>query len=61
MYLEYDWTFNVYRPRLGSVFTSIAGQLSFESLCEAKQVLAWRGLKLGNKTDSRTWSIELAN
>ena len=60
MFLEYDWTFNVYRPRLGQVFTSIRDYHSFESLNEAKQVLQWAGLKLGKKTDTRTWEITIA-
>lgn len=58
MYLEYDWTFNVYRPRVGNVFTSVNGCRSFESLDDAKQNLGWCKLKLGRKTDTRTWSIE---
>lgn len=60
MYLEYDWTFNVYRPRFGTTFTAIADYQSFESLEDAKSVLGWCKLKLGRKTDSRTWKIELA-
>lgn len=57
MYLEYDWAFNVYRPRLGDTFTSINGMLSFESLDDAKWHLKACKLKLGRKTDSRTWKI----
>jgi hypothetical protein len=57
MYLEYDWTFNVYRPRFGDSFISFRGHRSFESIDEVKQVLGSCGLKLGRKTDSRTWEI----
>lgn len=57
MFLEYDWTFGVYRPRFGHVFTDIRGMRSFESLTEARQVLRGCGLALGRKTDSRTWKI----
>jgi hypothetical protein len=59
MYREYDWTFNVYRPRIGDTFTSVNGMRSFESLDDAKQVLRWCNLRLGKKTDTRTWRIEL--
>lgn len=61
MFLEYDWTFNVFRPRVGAdVFTDIRGARSFESLNEAKDALKAAGLRLGKKTDSRTWRIESA-
>lgn len=60
MFLEYDWTFNVYRPRFGQVFTSVDSFQSFASLDEARQVLGWCHLRLGKKTDTRTWAIELA-
>ena len=59
MYLEYDWTFDVYRPRFGDTFTDVRGWRSFESLDDARYVLAGAGLKLGRKTDDRTWKIEL--
>ena len=58
MYLEYDWTFNVYRPRFGSSFTDVRGWRSFESMDDAKWVLATVGLKVGKKTDTRTWRID---
>lgn len=61
MYLEYDWTFNVYRPRFGNTFTNIRGQRSFETKAEAKEALRLAGLRLGKKTDSRTWVIENDN
>jgi hypothetical protein len=57
MYLEYDWAFDLYRPRLGDVFTSIRGVLSFPNLECAKFALDRAGLKLGRKTDTRTWEI----
>ena len=57
MYLEYDWAFNVYRPRFGHVFTDVRGARSFESFAEAKACLAHANLAIGRKTDSRTWEI----
>jgi hypothetical protein len=57
MYLEYDWTFNVYRPRFGYVFTDVNGLRSYDSLADAKYELGIVGLKLGKKTDDRTWQI----
>jgi hypothetical protein len=60
MFLEYDWCFNVYRPRLGDVFTSVNGWRSFETLADARYELGLVKLKLGKKTDSRTWRIEAA-
>jgi hypothetical protein len=59
MFLEYDWTFNVYRPRLGDTFTDVRSERSWESLAAAKWALKLCGLKLGRKTDSRTWAIEV--
>jgi len=58
MFLEFDWTFSVYRPRLGYVFTDVDGYRSFADLAEAVAVLRRCGLRLGRKTDSRTWAIE---
>ena len=60
MFLEYDWTFNVYRARLGQTFTDIRGVRYWESLKDAKAALASCGLKLTKKTDTRTWKIESA-
>lgn len=60
MFLEYDWTFNCYRPRLGAVFTEVRGERSWPTLIEAKAALGDAGLKLGKKTDSRSWAIELS-
>ncbi len=57
MHLEYDWTFNVYRPRFGHVFTSVNGCYSFETFEDAKQNLTWCKLALGKKTDTRSWAI----
>lgn len=57
MFLEYDWAFNVYRPRLGSTFTDIRGHRSFVTLDEAKRVLKSCGLVLAGKSASRTWKI----
>jgi hypothetical protein len=60
MFLEFNWTANVYQFRFGSVFTDVRGYRSAESLDEARSILSMAGLKLGKKTDSRTWAIELA-
>jgi hypothetical protein len=60
MFLEYDWTFCVYRARLGQVFTDVRGERSWPSLKDAKAALAHCSLKLGKKTDSRTWAIVAA-
>lgn len=57
MYLEYDWTSLVYKPRAGNIFTDWRGWRSFESLEQAREVLAQAGCKLGAKTASRTWAI----
>ncbi len=58
-FLEYDWTYNVYRPRFGKSFISVDGHRYFDSLEQAKQVLARRKLRLGRKTDTRTWAVEI--
>jgi hypothetical protein len=60
MHLEYDWTLNVYRPRLGTTWTDVDGHRSFPSLADARYVLATCNLMLGRKTDSRTWEITAA-
>jgi hypothetical protein len=60
MFLEYDWSFGVFRPRFGAVFTAIDGWRSFPDMETARYVLKGRGLKLGGKTDSRTWAIVAA-
>jgi hypothetical protein len=57
MYLEYNWTACVYQPRFGDTFTSVNGLRSYDSLATAKQELAIVKLKLGRKTDTRTWEI----
>ena len=57
MFLEFNWTANVYQPRFGDSFTSVNGWRSFETLEQAKAELAYCHLKLGKKTDTRTWEI----
>lgn len=57
MFVEYDWTFNVYRFRFGDTFTDWRGFRSLPSLSEVKALLGEAGCKLGRKTDSRTWAI----
>jgi hypothetical protein len=57
MFLEFNWTANVYQPRFGYTFTDVRGWRSFDSLEEARYVLSTCGMRLGRKTDSRTWEI----
>ena len=52
---------NVDRPRLGDVFTGVNGWRSFEDMTTAKAELALVGLRVGKKTDRRTWKIERAH
>ena len=59
MFLEFHWMVGVWKPRIGSTFTDIAGYRSFESLADADFVLASCKLKRGKKTDSRTYAIEV--
>jgi hypothetical protein len=58
MYLEFNWTAGVYQPRFGRSFIAVRGWRSFETLAEARSVLASCGLCLGKKTDSGTWAVE---
>lgn len=61
MFIEYDWTSMVYRLRFGAdVFTDFRGWRSFPKLEDWRQLLKPHGLKVGRKTDSRTWKIEEA-
>lgn len=60
MFLEYDWVSNTYKPRFGQTFIAVNGWLSFETLNIARDELSIVKLRLGKKTDSRTWRIELA-
>ena len=60
MYLEFDWTCNVYRPRFGGTFTDIRGERSFATLRDADDALRFAGLIRGEKTDSRTWRLHAA-
>jgi hypothetical protein len=57
MVLEYDWTSDAYRSRLGDPFPST--EHSFETLAAARHTLRLVRLRLGAKTDPRTWRIEL--
>jgi hypothetical protein len=56
MFLEYDWTSNTYRSHLCGAFTSVAH--SFETLAASRHALHLIGLRIGDKTDERTWRIE---
>jgi hypothetical protein len=57
MFVEYDWTFDCYRFRIGSVFTDWRGWQSLPTLEEVRHLLRSCGCKLGRKTDDRTWPI----
>ena len=57
MFVEYDWTFCVYRFRFGRTFTDFLGHRSCDSLDDCRALLRTAGMKLGHKTDSRTWPI----
>jgi hypothetical protein len=59
MSVEYDWTSNTYRSRLGDAFTPVDGWRSFETLAAARHQLRLVGLRLGTKTDPRTWRVEV--
>jgi hypothetical protein len=56
MFLEY--TSNAFHSHLGGAFTSIEHH-SFETLAAARHALRLVGLRIGAKTDERTWRIEL--
>ena len=58
MFLEFDWTFNVYRTRFGDRLTSWCGHHSFPSRAEANSVLRQTGYKIGRRVDTRSWRIE---
>jgi hypothetical protein len=56
MFLEYDWTFRAYRLHLGGGHTG--NEHSFETLAAARRGLRFIGLRIGAKTDPRTWRVE---
>jgi hypothetical protein len=56
MFLEYDWASNTYHSHLCDGFTWI--DHSFETLAAARHPLRLVGLRIGAKTDARTWRIE---
>jgi hypothetical protein len=51
--LEFDWTSNAYRSHVGDV------EHSFDTLAAARHALRLVGLRVGTKTNPRTWRIEL--
>jgi hypothetical protein len=57
MYVEFNWTANVYQFRFGHTFTSVGGFHSAEDLEGVRWILSTCKLKLGKKTDTRTWEI----
>jgi len=60
MFIEYDWTYDLYRIRFGSVWTSFRGVSDWQSLKDVKFDLERGGCKLGRKTDSRTSEVVTA-
>jgi hypothetical protein len=56
MFLKFDWTSNAYCARLGDASMPITH--SFETLADARHDLRLIGLRLGAKTNGRTWRIE---
>jgi hypothetical protein len=56
MVLEYDWETNAYRSRFDDPFPML--EQSFETLAAARLALRLVGLRLGAKTDPRTWWVE---
>jgi hypothetical protein len=59
MSLEYDWTSNTYRSRLDDAFMPVDGWRSFQTHAAARHQLRLVGLRIGNKTDPRTWRVEV--
>lgn len=57
LFIEYDWTFGVYRFRIGQNFTDFRGVRYFETLKEWRAFLAEAHCRVGKKTDSRTWEV----
>lgn len=58
LFVEYDWSYNVYRMRFGDTFIDCRGEKSWPDKATLKDALARAGLKLGDKTDTRTWRVE---
>jgi hypothetical protein len=56
MSLEYDWISDTYRSHLGGAFPPI--EHAFETLAASRHALRLIGLRLGVKTDPRTWRVE---
>jgi hypothetical protein len=56
MFLEYDGSSNTYRSHLCGAFTSSV--YYFETLAVAHHALRLVGLRIGARTDPRTWRIE---
>ena len=57
MYLEYDWSFMVWRPRFGQTFIDVRGARYWPTRRDAAEALAAANLRLGRKTASRTYEI----
>ena len=57
IFIELDWTVGVYRFRIGQSFTDFRGVRSLPSLKEWRAFLAEHGMRIGTKTDSRTWRV----
>ncbi len=60
MYAEYDWTSICYRVRFGHSFISLAnGERYWPTRSALDGALRTNGLRLGKRTDSRTWEVLL--
>lgn len=60
LFLEYNWTAGVFAFRIGESFTDFRGVRSWPTLADAIDAFAAAGMKLGRKTDSRTWPVIMA-
>lgn len=58
MFLEFNWTANVYQLRFGDTFIDLAnGERSWPTRLAAQFALSSHKLRLAEKTDSRTWRV----
>jgi hypothetical protein len=55
-YIEYDWTCDVWKFRIGDTFTDFQGRRSWKSFRDAKAFFTTRNFTL-IKTDTRTWRV----
>lgn len=58
LYVEYDWTSLCYRMRFGTTFIACRDERSWPDKPSLLAALRDAGLKLAEKTDTRTWRVE---